>query len=114
MIDVKASIEAGSRLRSYNAWNKEMPIVVKGVGNNSNAFQLPPMVRAIIPTNQTLEPGKIYIDHNAALQKGLALVTGVQIVAETSQVELYIKNVSESLVTISNGDVLAQLVGDDE
>jgi len=111
MINVKASIKNGERLKSYNAWNKEMPVVVKGVGGNVDSFQLPPMVRVAIPVDQTINgPAYIYIDQEAAVKKGLALVTGVQIVNEASSTdELYIKNISDSLVTISNGDVLAQV-----
>ena len=48
--DIKACIRNGQRLRSYNAFNKEMQIVVKGVGNNPNSFQLPPGIRVLVPT----------------------------------------------------------------
>lgn len=114
MIEVKASVQNGERLKSYNAWNKEMPIAVKGIGPEKNAFHLPPTVRAIVPTGMTFEVpegsiGKIYINHDAALKKGLSLVTGVQLITETSEVYLYLENISESLVTITNEDILAYI-----
>jgi hypothetical protein len=110
IMDVKASLKNGERLKAYNAWNKEMPIVVKGVGQNKDAFQLPPAVRVAIPTGMTVEaPAKIYIDDAAGVKKAIKLVLGTQIVKETKEVELYIENTSETLVTISNGETLAQV-----
>ena len=109
MIDLKASIKHGERLKAYNAWNKEMPVAVKGVGGQKDALQLPPMVRLVMPIDQLLtDKGVIHIDQEAAVKKGLALVTSVQLVGKTPVNELYIKNVSDSLVTIANGDILAQ------
>jgi len=117
MIEVKASVKHGDRLKSYNIWNKEMPIAVKGVGSSKDSFQLPPMVRAMIPTGITLEIpentiGKIYIDSTVALKKGLNLISGVQLITDTSEVFLYVTNKTESLVTITNGDVLAYILLD--
>ena len=113
MIEVEAAFWNGDRLKSYNAWNKEMPIVVKGIGGNKNAFQLPPMVRVIIPTDYFNDEregtAKIYINPNVALEKGLVLVSGVQLVKDDENVHLYIQNVSDSLVTIACGDLLAYI-----
>jgi len=109
MIDLKASMKHGERLKAYNAWNKEMPVAIKGVGQNPNAFQLPPEVRVCIPTGQTVEaPAKIYIKQDIALKKGLELVTAIQRVDETQEVVLLIKNTSDSLATISDGEALAE------
>lgn len=112
MIDVKVSVTQGQRLKSYNGWNKEMPIAVKGVGQIANAFQLPPDIRAIVPTGMTLEVpegclAKIYIDEESALKKALKLAAGIQIVQETSEIVLIVENTSDCLVTITDGDVLA-------
>jgi len=113
MNQVEAAFWHGDRLKSYNAWNKEMPIVVKGIGGNKNAFQLPPMVRVIIPTDYYNDEregiAKIYINPEVAIEKGLTLVTGVQLVKDDENVNLYIQNVSDSLVTISCGDLLAYI-----
>lgn len=107
MIDVKASFKNGDRLKSVNAWNKEMPVAVKGVGVIRDAFQLPPQVRVVIPTNQTIDSSSlIYINPEVALKKALILVSGVQIV-NSGKIELYVQNLSESLVTISDEELLA-------
>ena len=113
MIEVKVSIKNGERLKSYNAWNKEMPIVVKGVGSNKDSFQLPPAIRAIIPTDTSIE----LIDHmdfriaysnsKSVLENALVLAGGPQIITNSGKVELVVQNMSESLVTISNGDIIA-------
>ena len=110
MNDVKVSIKNGERLKSYNAWNKEMPIAVKGVGNVKDAFQLPPMVRVIIPTDLEItdEPMQIYMDPQVSLKKALILSAGVQIAAEAGKLELYVQNTSDSLVTIFDGEILAK------
>lgn len=110
MRDVKVSIKNGDRLKSYNAWNKEMPIVVKGVGQDKDSFQLPPMVRVILPTDLEIEDEsvQIYMDPQVSLKKALILSSGVQIATEAGKVELYIQNTSDSLVTISNEEILAK------
>lgn len=114
MIEVKASIKNGERLLSYNAWNKEMPIVVKGVGKDKNSFQLPPSVRVVVPVNfelpeiSAIRP-KAYINPDIAFKKGLTLVCGVQLMMENQNDELIIENISESLVIISDGELLAYL-----
>lgn len=117
MIDVKVSIKNGDRLKSYNAWNKEMPIAVKGVGSIKDAFQLPPMVRVILPTDLEVqfkeESIKIYMDPKVSLKKALILSAGVQLVTEQGKVELYIQNTSDSLVTISDGEILAKALTND-
>ena len=113
--DVKACIEHGQRLKSYNAWNKEMPVAVKGVGGNRDAFQLPPAVRVLVPTGLIFDIPeghvmKMYIRSGTALKKGLTLVNGVGII-DSDYVEesfLMLENVSESLVTIEHGERIAQ------
>lgn len=113
--DVKACIENGQRLKSYNAWNKEMPVVVKGVGQSKDAFQLPPSVRVLVPTGLIFDIPeghvmKMYIRSGTALKKGLTLVNGVGII-DSDYVEesfLMLENVSESLVTIEHGERIAQ------
>jgi dUTP pyrophosphatase len=113
--DVKACIENGQRLKSYNAWNKEMPVVVKGVGKNRDAFQLPPSVRVLVPTGLIFDIPegnvmKMYIRSGTALKKGLTLVNGVGII-DSDYVEesfLMLENISESMATIEHGERIAQ------
>lgn len=113
--DIKACIKNGDKLVSYNAWNKEMPVVVKGVGKNPDAFQLPPTVRVLVPTGLIFDVPeghvmKMYIRSGVALKKGLALANDVGIIDSDYVEESFIilENKSESLVTISNGERLAQ------
>lgn len=113
--DIKACIQQGQRLRSYNAWNKEMPIVVKGVGSKKDAFQLPPDIRVLVPTGLIFDIPeghvmKMYIRSSAALKKGLTLSNGVGIIDSDYVEESYIMltNVTDALVTIEHGERLAQ------
>lgn len=113
--DIKACIQNGQRLKSFNAWNKEMPIVVKGVGKNPNAFQLPPNVRVLVPTGLIFDIPeghvmKMYIRSSQALKKGLTMANGVGIIDSDYVEESYmmLENISDSLVTITNGERIAQ------
>lgn len=113
--DVKACVKKGQRLKSYNNWNKEMAIVVKGVGNSEDAFQLPPDCRCLIPTGLIFDIPKghvmkMYIRSGTALKKGLQLSNGTGIIDSDYVEETYIMvtNVTDSLVTIENGERLAQ------
>lgn len=110
MKEVKVLIKHGERLQSYNAWNKLMPVAVKGVGQNPDAFQLPPMVRVMLPTDIKLPKGtKVYSNPETSLKKGLSLVPGIQLILEDSEENavLYVNNVSDSLAIISNDEVIA-------
>ena len=113
--DIKACIQNGQRLKSYNAWNKEMPIVVKGVRTNPDAFQLPPNVRVLVPTGLIFDIPeghvmKMYIRSSQALKKGLTMANGVGII-DSDYVEesfMMLENISDSLVTIEHGERIAQ------
>ena len=110
MKEVKVLIKNGERLQSYNAWNKKMPVAIKGVGQNKDAFQLPPMVRVMLPTDTKLPKGtKLYSDPEFSLKNGVALVAGVQLILEDTEENsvLYVNNISDSLATISVNDVIA-------
>ena len=113
--DIKACIENGQRLKSYNAWNKEMPIVVKGVSGKPDAFQLPPNIRVLVPTGLIFDIPeghvmKMYIRSSQALKKGLTMANGVGII-DSDYVEesfMMLENISDSLVTIEHGERIAQ------
>lgn len=109
MEKVKVTFKKGDRLTSYNAWNKVMPVAVKGVGQDTDAFQLPPMVRVQLPTDSKFAAGtKLYTNPQISLEKGLTLVSGVQVTEDSEEnTVIYINNVSDSLATIVSGDVLA-------
>ena len=113
--DIKACIKNGQRLKSYNAFNKEMYIIVKGIGGIPDAFQLPPNIRVLVPTGLIFDIPKghvmkMYIRSSQALKKGLTMANGVGII-DSDYVEesfMILENVSDSMVTIANGERLAQ------
>jgi dUTP pyrophosphatase len=113
--DVKACFKNGDRLKAFNAWNKPMEIVVKGVGTSQDSFQLPPDIRVLVPTGMIFDIPvghvmKMYIRSGTALKKGLSLPNGVGIIDSDYVEETFIMlaNNSESLVVIENGERLAQ------
>ena len=115
MIDIAVSLKHGDFVDTYNNWNKRQKLHVKGFGQEPNAMQLIPDVRVIIPTRQTLEVpegyiAKIYIKEDCALKKSLVLASCVQIVEETSEINLIIKNTCDSLVALKDGDVIAHAI----
>jgi len=115
MIDIAVSLKHGDFVDTYNNWNKRQKLHVKGFGPDPDAMQLIPDVRAIIPTGQTLEVpegyiAKIYIKEDWALKKSLVLASCVQIVEETSEIKLIVKNTCDSLVALKNGDIIAHAI----
>jgi dUTP pyrophosphatase len=113
--DIKACIINGQRLRSFNAFNKEMSIVVKGVGGARDAFQLPPGIRVLVPTGLIFDIPeghvmKMFIRSSQALKKGLTMANGVGII-DSDYVEesfMMLQNMSDSMATIENGERIAQ------
>lgn len=115
--DVKACIKNGDRLRAFSDWNKEMPVVVKGVGSSRDAFQLPPGVRVLVPTGLIFDIPeghvlKMYIRSSQALKKGLTMLNGVGIIDSdyVEQSYMILKNVSESMALIEHGERIAQCI----
>ena len=113
--DIKACITNGQYLTSFNAWNKQQRIVIKGVGTNVDAFQLPPGIRVLIPTGLIFDIPennvlKMFIRSSVALKKGLVMANGTGIIDSDYVEESYmmLQNISDSLVTIANGERLAQ------
>jgi len=113
--DIKANIKNGQYLKSYNNWNKEQSILVKGVGGLRDAFQLPPGIRCLVPTGLIFDIPeghvlKMYIRSGVALKKGLVLSNGTGIIDSdyVEQTFMMISNMTDCLVTIENGERLAQ------
>jgi dUTP pyrophosphatase len=113
--DIKACFKNGDRLKSYNSWNKEQAVAVKGVSTTPDAFQLPPGIRVLIPTGLIFDVPekhvmKLYISSGTALKKGLVLANGVGIIDSDYTIETFIMvvNMTDSLVKIENGDRIAQ------
>lgn len=112
--DVKAAFQAGQRIKSFNAWNKQVDIVSKPISGKV-AIQVPPENRVLVPTGLIFDVPesfvlKMYVRSSVALKKGLTLVNGVGIIDSDYVEESYIllHNISDSLVVIENGERLAQ------
>lgn len=113
--DVRACITNGQYLTSFNSWNKQQRILVKGVGNSPNAFQLPPGIRVLVPTGLIFDIPeghvlKMFIRSSVALKKGLIMANGTGIIDYDYVEESYLmlQNVTDSLVTIEDGERLVQ------
>ena len=113
--DLSACIKNQQYLASFNSWNKQQRIIVKGVGASKDAFQLPPGIRVLVPTGLIFDIPKnhvlkLFIRSGTALKHGLSLSNGTGII-DSDYVEetiLIIQNNTDSLVTIENGQKLAQ------
>lgn len=112
--DVKAAFLFGQRIKSYNAWNKEVDIAAKTIAGKT-ALQIPPESRVLVPTGLIFDVPesfvlKMYVRSSVAIKKGLTLVNGVGIIDSDYVEESYIllHNISDSLVTIEHGERLAQ------
>jgi dUTP pyrophosphatase len=110
--DVKACLESpyGERIKAYDAWNKEVPFVVK-----NGKIKIQPMQRVLIPTGLIFDiPDgyciEMYIRSSVATKKGLHLVNGVGIIDSdyVEETHIIVMNVSDSLVTVEHGERLAQ------
>lgn len=114
--DVKACFGKGDRIKSYNAWNKKVDLVVKMIAGQ-DSIQIPPESRVLVPTGLIFDIPenhvlKMYVRSSVACKKGLTLTNGVGIIDSDYVEESYIllHNVSDSLVVIANGERLAQCV----
>lgn len=112
--DVKAAFLSGQRIKSYNAWNREVDIAAKTIGGKT-AFQIPPESRVLVPTGLIFDVPegfvlKMFVRSSVALKKGLVLINGTGIIDSDYVEESYIllQNVSDSLVTVMHGERLAQ------
>lgn len=113
-LDIKAAFSNGERIKSYNAWNKQVDIVAKTIGGKV-AVQIPPESRVLIPSGLIFDVPenfvlKVYVRSSVALKKGLVLVNSVGIVDSDYVDETYLlmHNISDSLVVVESGERLAQ------
>lgn len=112
--DVSSCFYVGDKIKCYNVWNKEVNLVAKVISGKP-AFQLSPQQRALVPTGLVFDIPegyvmKMWVRSSVALKKGLVLANGTGII-DSDYVEpsyIILQNMSESLVTISTGERLAQ------
>tara|TARA_B110000977_G_scaffold15056_1_gene18574 strand:+ start:5265 stop:5774 length:510 start_codon:yes stop_codon:yes gene_type:complete len=115
--DIKSCFKRGDKIRAYNNWNKEVHIVVKGVGTNPNSFQLPPDTRALIPTGLVFDVPekhvlKMFIRSSVSLKRGLVLANGTGIIDSdyVDEAFIMINNETDSLAVINGDERLAQCI----
>lgn len=114
--DLRACLVDGTKVKTYNPWNKEVDVPVKKMIGNST-IQIHPGYRVAVPTGLIFDVDsdhvlKIFSRSGTALKSGLMVVNGVGIVdsdyVEESFVLLY--NTSDGPITINNGDRIAQAI----
>ena len=108
--DVQACLEDGERIKAYDAWNKQVPILVK-----NGKIVIQPMQRVLIPTglifdipvNHVME---MFIRSSVATKRGLTLVNSIGIIDSdyVDETHIIVHNISDSLVHVHDGDRLAQ------
>ena len=113
--DLKSCFAQGDRLKSYNAWNKEQPVVAKDLVDGVPAIKIPPECRVLIPTGLIFDiPDnhvlKIYVRSSVALKKGLTLANNTGIIDSDYVDPLYIVlyNLSDTLVMLKHDERIGQ------
>lgn len=113
--DLKACFSFMEYLKSYNAWNKEAPIVAKDKLEGEPAIKIPPETRVLVPTGLIFDiPDnhvlKVFVRSSVALKKGLTLANNTGIIDSDYVDPLYVVlyNLSDTLVMIKNGERIAQ------
>lgn len=112
--DIKACIDMGREITSYNVWNKKTKVMPKVVGGVVS-IQITPGDRVLVPTGLIFDIPeehvlKLYNRSSTGLKKGLMLPNSVGII-DSDYVEesfIMVQNMSESLVVIQDGERLAQ------
>jgi dUTP pyrophosphatase len=112
--DLKASLEPGMKVSTFNPWNKEVDVPVK-YSTGVLSIQVHPGYRVMVPTGLTFDIDedhvlKVYSRSGTALKKGLLLVNGVGVVDSdyTQETFVLLYNTSDGPITINNGDRIAQ------
>lgn len=112
--DVSAVLSDGERIKAYNPLNKKVDIIAKKISGEI-AIQVYPSYRVLVPTGLIFDIPenhvlKMYVRSSVATKKGLTLANNVGIIdsdyVDESFVILF--NNSDSLVTITHGERLAQ------
>jgi dUTP pyrophosphatase len=116
--DLRACLVDGTKVKTYNPWNKEVDVPVKKmIWPGNSTIQVHPGYRVAVPTGLVFDSDpdhvlKIFSRSGLALKSGLMVVNGVGVVdsdyVEEAFVLLY--NTSDGPITITHGDRIAQAV----
>lgn len=111
---LKAFLEPGNKVRVLSSLNKETFTIVKTV-NDKSLIQIYPQQRILIPTGLMFDvPAgsvlKIYADELISFKKGIILVNGIDLIkhGNNDEANIMIYNMSDAVVTIENGEIVAQ------
>lgn len=112
--DLRACLDMGTRIKTYNPHNKLIEIPVKN-GPSGFQVQAQPQFRTLIPTGlifniPTNHVLKCYPRSGMAIKYGLTLANGVGVIDSdyVEQVYISLHNLGDTPVTIYHGDRLAQ------
>jgi len=113
--DLKACLEANTKIRAYNPHNREMEIPVKPTGDGRLAVTLHPQFRTLVPTGLIFDIPekhvlKLFIRSSMALKYSLSLANGTGII-DSDYVDptfMMVVNNGDTPILIYNGDRVAQ------
>lgn len=113
--DLKACLDAGTKLRAFNPHNREMEIPVKPTADGRLAVTLHPQFRTLVPTGLIFDiPDKhvlkLFIRSSMALKYSLALANGTGII-DSDYVDptyMMVINTGDTPILIYHGDRVAQ------
>jgi dUTP pyrophosphatase len=113
--DLKACLDAGTKLRAFNPHNREMEIPVKPAADGRLAVTLHPQFRTLVPTGLIFDIPekhvlKLFIRSSMALKYSLALANGTGII-DSDYVDptyMMVINTGDTPILIYHGDRIAQ------
>lgn len=112
--DLRACLNPGSKVRTFNPWNKEVEVPVKAV-NGTQCVQIYPGYRVMIPTGLSFDVDpdhvvKVYALQDMAVKHGTMFINGIILVDHnhTGEVLVNLYNTSDGPITINNGDAIAR------
>jgi dUTP pyrophosphatase len=110
--DLKACLPQGTKILTFNPWNKEIDVPIK-----SSGLQIHPGYRVVVPTGLSFEVDpdhvvKIYSRSENFARHGIMLARGVEIVDRgyTDEVTVTLYNTSDAVITIVHGEVIARAI----
>lgn len=113
--DLKACLDAGTKIRAFNPHNREMEIPVKPTADGRLAVTLHPQFRTLVPTGLIFDiPDrhvlKLFIRSSMALKYSLTLANGTGII-DSDYVDptyMMVINNGDTPILIYHGDRIAQ------
>jgi len=112
--DIKTCLAVGTKVATFNPWNKEVDVPIK-LNNGVPTIQIHPGYRVMIPTGLSFEVDpdhvvKVYARQELSVRHGLMFIGGVSLIDRNHTGEVFINmyNTSDGPATISNGDIVAR------